>query len=381
VEDATDLTYLPLAGLRGGLFPGEWEPLTEEQRAPASLCLKGAQLSYVHLEGACLYAAHLERAHLVEAHLEKADLGYAHLAGADLKWGYLAEADLEGAHLEETRLSGASLTSVDLTHTTLANATGVGPSLVDIKWGDINLAVVDWGHVKRLGDEYVATQKRYLQDDSCPEWDDRTGRAILHQVGDLKDKDTQLKDYKAAVRANRQLAVVLRDQGINEEADYFAYRAQLLQRMVFWREHEFGRWLFSLLLALLSGYGYRIWRILAAYAVVISLFALVYFIFGRYYPPHLPLHQGFLARTPLRKQRKIGFLGVGLLVGPAAFTPTGSNLFLFGSLLVFIGSASYAFGSLFALRMLSGLPLMQPAIGQTAMGAVITEEGNRNSIP
>ncbi len=67
----------------------------------------------------------------------------------------------------------------------------------------------------------------------------------------------------------------------------------------------------------------------------------------------------------------IGFLGVGLLVGPAAFTPTSSNLFLFGSLLVFIGSASYAFGSLFALRMLSGLPLMQPAIGQTAMGAVI----------
>ncbi len=67
----------------------------------------------------------------------------------------------------------------------------------------------------------------------------------------------------------------------------------------------------------------------------------------------------------------IGFLGVGLLVGPAAFTSTGSNLFLFGALLVFIGSASYAFGSLFALRMLSGLPLMQPAIGQTAMGAVL----------
>ena len=67
----------------------------------------------------------------------------------------------------------------------------------------------------------------------------------------------------------------------------------------------------------------------------------------------------------------IGFLGVGLLVGPTAFTTASSNLFLFGALLVFIGSASYAFGSLFALRMLSGLPMMQPAIGQTAMGAVI----------
>jgi len=67
----------------------------------------------------------------------------------------------------------------------------------------------------------------------------------------------------------------------------------------------------------------------------------------------------------------IGFLGVGLLVGPTAFTTASSNLFLFGALLVFIGSASYAFGSLFALRMLSGLPMMQPAIGQTAMGAVV----------
>jgi drug/metabolite transporter (DMT)-like permease len=67
----------------------------------------------------------------------------------------------------------------------------------------------------------------------------------------------------------------------------------------------------------------------------------------------------------------IGFLGVGVLVGPAALMPNGSNLFLFGALLVLIGSASYAFGSLFALRLLSGLPLMQPAIGQTAMGAVI----------
>src|SRR5216684_4015824 len=67
----------------------------------------------------------------------------------------------------------------------------------------------------------------------------------------------------------------------------------------------------------------------------------------------------------------IGFLGVGLLVGPAALTTSGSNLYLLGASLVFIGSASYAFGSLFAIKMLSGLPMMQPAIGQTAMGAVL----------
>lgn len=67
----------------------------------------------------------------------------------------------------------------------------------------------------------------------------------------------------------------------------------------------------------------------------------------------------------------IGFLGVGVLVGPAAFTAQGTNLYLWGVLLVLIGSTSYAFGGLFAHGLLHGLPSMQPAIGQTAMGAVI----------
>ncbi len=67
----------------------------------------------------------------------------------------------------------------------------------------------------------------------------------------------------------------------------------------------------------------------------------------------------------------IGFVGVGLLVGPAAFTTSTSPLYLWGALLVLLGSASYALGGLFARKMLVGLPSMQPAIGQTAMGAVM----------
>lgn len=67
----------------------------------------------------------------------------------------------------------------------------------------------------------------------------------------------------------------------------------------------------------------------------------------------------------------IGFLGVALLVGPAAITAKGSNLYLLGAFLVFVGAASYAVGGLFAGKMLAGLPSMQPAIGQTAMGAII----------
>src|SRR5205814_4338635 len=45
--------------------------------------------------------------------------------------------------------------------------------------------------------------------------------------GKIKTSTRRLFEYKQAVRSNRQLAVVLRDQGLNEEADHFAYRAQL----------------------------------------------------------------------------------------------------------------------------------------------------------
>jgi drug/metabolite transporter (DMT)-like permease len=67
----------------------------------------------------------------------------------------------------------------------------------------------------------------------------------------------------------------------------------------------------------------------------------------------------------------VGFVGVALLIGPAAIATGGSPLYLLGAFSVLVGAASYAFGSLFARGMLTGLPLMQPAIGQTAMGAFI----------
>ncbi len=127
----------------------------------------------------------------------------------------------------------------------------------------------------KLGDEFEAEQKKTPN-------------------GNKKGKHIRLNEYRTAVRANRQLAVVLQAQGLNEEADRFAYRAQLLQRKVYWHQQHLGRWLFSILLALLSGYGYRIWRILAAYIVVVSLFAIIFFVSGLHYQPQLSLPQAFL---------------------------------------------------------------------------------------
>src|SRR5207253_5805196 len=97
--------------------------------------------------------------------------------------------------------------------------------------GNVNLAAVQWSQVDMLGDEYEARQSTHH--------------------GERKNSETRLEEYEAAVRADRQLAVALRAQGLDEEAARFAYRAQLLQRIVLRRQGKFGQYLFSLLLDLL----------------------------------------------------------------------------------------------------------------------------------
>lgn len=90
-----------------------------------------------------------------------------------------------------------------------------------------------------------------------------------------------------AIRANRQLAVQLQDQGMSEVASRFAYRAQKLQRIVLRREKKFGQYFFSLLLDALAGYGYRPGRSVLWYLATILVFALAYHFLGglSLYPP------------------------------------------------------------------------------------------------
>ena len=105
----------------------------------------------------------------------------------------------------------------------------------------------------------------------------------------VKGKEDHLKEYQTAVRAYRQLAVVLQGQGLYEEATKFAYRAQLLQRKVFWYGgiRKFDRYLFLLFLDVLAGYGYKPWRSFVAYLIVIFSFATAYFFIGQTVGPIL----------------------------------------------------------------------------------------------
>src|SRR5216683_2884691 len=301
-----DLHGLPLTRLRGGLPFHKWLDVTEEQRRLAAVLMRGANLWKAQLEGADLSEAQLEGADLSEAQLEGAsfigaqlkgaDLTHAQLEGADLRSAQLegaslSEAQLRGANLWKAQLEGANLSKAqlkgvnlseaqlkgvnligaqlegaDLTHAQLegADLSGaqlkrailrnvilgdqqrIGPRLADLQWGETNLAVVDWSQVAALGDEHQARQKK-------------------------------TPGGKKKGQAER----------VHEEAARFAYRAQRLQRIVLRRQRKVVAYLFSGVLDLLAGYGYRPGRSVIAYLVIIVGFMGLYLLNAHFVTPHL----------------------------------------------------------------------------------------------
>src|SRR6266581_6357094 len=243
-----DLHHLPLACLRGGINRSTWDETTLEQRILSEIKLERASLRCAHLEAACLARAHLERADIGRAHLEGADLYRAHLEGATLFKAYLGGASLRNAYLD---------TVTNLSNILFEDENSGITLTADIHWSDVNLAVVNWSQVKVLGDEHKAHQTK--------------------EVG----------DYRTALRANRQLAVALQAQGLKEDAARFAYRAQKLQRVVLRRQHRFGQYLFSLLLDVFAGYGYKPERCFFVYVLALAGFTVAHYIVGIIAGPHL----------------------------------------------------------------------------------------------
>ena len=273
-----DLRRLPLSHMLGGLN-GRERNRTQEGRDMAAVHFEGANFSEAHLERAELYMAHLERADLFKAHLAGASLRKAHLEGASLRLAYLAAVEGETKNekiqlnyyasirpLPPADLRAAFMDSVtDLRNAHLGSEKHGFVRLSDVHWGDVNLAIVDWSLIQQLGDE---------------------GRARAQSFEKKVDNETLTESYREAVRANRQLAVALQGQGLNEEAAHFLYRAQVLQREVVRLQGRTGAYIFSTFLDILAGYGYQPIRSVRAYILVLC-FAILYFILGHLVGPEL----------------------------------------------------------------------------------------------
>lgn len=276
------LRGLPLARLQAGLSYDGHE-ITPEQVEIASVNMERADLRDTHLEGANLcnsnmrkaimFKTILQHARMNGTYLEEAALYHAKLEGVDA-----ADAILKGTYLYRAHFGGASLQNAFFDAATtfdkvvLQDEKGRFASFADAHWGDANISVIDWSSVKMLGDEYEARQ--------------------LEPSSDPTKRWERLEAFRTAVQANRQLSVVLRAQGLNEDAMRFAYRAQKLQRTVHWLKGQYGHYFFSWFLDLLAGYGYRPIRSFIAYLCVILGFALMYFLIG-------PITQQHITFTPV----------------------------------------------------------------------------------
>lgn len=283
------LDNLPLARLHAGLGDDDWPGRTPRERSGAAVHLEGASLRQAHLEGAILRRAHLEGVNLYQARLEDADLRRAYLNAADLYQAHLARASLAGAFLSGDENQVTRLDEVDLTDDGHS-----GPFLADTQWGNANLTVIEWRGVRRLSDEVLARRRRDRQQ---------------HRKG----RKQRLREYQAALRAYRQLATILRDQGLNEAADQFAYRAQVVRRQVLRRQRQVWRALVSWFLDVLAGYGYKPERSLLAYLSIISVFAGAYLINAQFAAPHLTWDEALVLSISAFHGR--GFFTSGISLG------------------------------------------------------------------
>jgi uncharacterized protein YjbI with pentapeptide repeats len=223
-----------------------------------------AVLETVNLAGATMHMVNLGSTRLHQSDLSHADLSSADMSGARLDYVNLSEAvlhdvTLSRAHLDKVDLSGTSLCGARFgVETSLSNATvSATTRMADVIWHAVPLTRIAWETLRVVGDETMARQS-------------------LDEQGKKKTAAKRIDEYETAVRAYRLLAVTLRSQGLNEHADRYAYRAQLMQRVVLRRQKKIGAYLFSLLLAALTGYGFRLERIFIAYLVSIFGFAALF---------------------------------------------------------------------------------------------------------
>jgi class 3 adenylate cyclase len=258
--------------------------------------LEGADLSGAQLEGADLRGAQLKGTNLSGAQLAGADLGGAQLEGAILRQAQLAGANLSGAQLAGANLREAQLAGADLrlvffdSATTLNDVTLVGHrsgivKVADVRWGGVNLAVIEWGHViaAGMGDEQAAWEWKPAPFAASEQYKSQSSKeeAEVRKQWQAGQRAERLRAFQAAVRTDRQLATALRDQGMNEEADQLSYRAQVLQRKVYLQQKKRARATLWGFLDLVAGYGYKPGRSLVTYAVVIVAFTFLYLLAGQ----------------------------------------------------------------------------------------------------
>jgi uncharacterized protein YjbI with pentapeptide repeats len=275
--------------------------------------LNGASLQGAHLQNTILLQANLEAAYMVGAELEHAKLQEARLINtilerASLKCADLGRADLSGASLVNANLSGASLREATFDHRTRFGGATIsdhfrkgfrstdgwnvdGPiRIADSTLGRANISMLAWHELAMTGDEAEArkldmeSRVRYGRELTLYHvWLDRAQddaqRGQLTEGWNNFKRSTRLEvatKYETAIRATRQLSNALVQQGLNEEASYFSYRAKVLERGNLFRRRKILPWLYSMLIFVVCGYGYKVVNAILTFTLFNLAFAFLY---------------------------------------------------------------------------------------------------------
>jgi len=248
--------------------------------------LSNTYLHDAHLEQANLRRVHLEASNLTLARLDEADLTDAHLERANMSGAQCERAILVKAHFEDTDCRNANFAGAVLCQASFSQGTqldnaiftkeGTGPaSFADIYWNNVNLAGMQVSSLDSLGDEKVLPPDPV----STP----------------VRTKNTQIKyqeKWTAAIRAYRQFGSALQRQGMYEEANRFFYRSHVLKRKLLWNQGPRNTvpYILSLLIDMVNGYGYKLYRSLYFYVCFHVLWTVLYHVNA----PHLSWRAAFL---------------------------------------------------------------------------------------
>jgi hypothetical protein len=198
----------------------------------------------------------------------------------------------ESIALVDARFNGVGLTQIEWPRSPLADERrgsfrGSPYMLVDPEFEE--LAEARLQQVLREQKWWNRLRVRVVEVFKRPSQRERAMRANRRQ------EDRRWNSDRAAIaaRANRQLATVLREQGLVEIADYYSFRTyEARQRELRLRKRRLaslGFWV----LKVVAGYGYRPLNIVLAYLFTIVAFGLAYFIVGAV------THSGFGVWQPL----------------------------------------------------------------------------------
>ncbi|HEX9067200.1 MAG TPA: pentapeptide repeat-containing protein [Ktedonobacterales bacterium] len=265
----------------------------------------GLHLEGLDLRGVDLYGAHLENALLPKVQLEHASLrsvrlDHAVLAGARLQGALLADASLPHADLTAANLTGADLRSAHFAKSTRINNARIGGAILDQGFVEnAALNAIEWMGIRRLGNEALARQGMRRQSE---------GGEGEPAHGGRKAATRRVFEYRSAARVYRSLAQALRAMAYAETASRFRYRGLVMARKgQFWEAsrsltgghplralYGFGRWLLSLALGVLTGYGEYLGRLIITYAIALLGFAAGFMVLGAMPPDASHLRDALL---------------------------------------------------------------------------------------